>query len=131
MRRSTWMWMLLGLALSSGQTLAHHGSSATWDPSKTVTVTGTVHEFSFINPHVLISIEVPNGAGKVDRWSGELTNPISLARSVGWTRVTFKPGDVITLAGYPARNGATQMAVTRVLSSDRTQRYPSEEGAGR
>jgi hypothetical protein len=104
----------------------HHGSAAVWDASRPVTVTGTVAEFKFVNPHVLLAIDVRKDDGATERWEGELTNPISLAREVGWTRDTFKPGDRITLAGYPARSGATSMAITRVLSDDVRQRYLAE-----
>ena len=104
---------------------AHHGAT-TWDSAKTVTVRGAVVEFAFLNPHVLISIDVKRDEGGTDTWRGELTNPISLARTVGWTSETFKAGDVITLVGTPAKNGAPLMAVTRVLSASSEQLYPLE-----
>src|SRR5581483_5164624 len=47
------------LLLLSGPAFAHHGSAA-YDMSKTITVTGTVTEFQYINPHVLITMDVKN-----------------------------------------------------------------------
>ena len=82
----------LGILFSlSGPAFAHHGSAA-YDMSKTVTVTGTVTDFQFVNPHVLISMDVKDPSGKMEKWEGELTSPNHLARA-GWTKSTLKPGD--------------------------------------
>ena len=129
-RLTAYALAVTAVVISSSVALAHHGSAATWDPSRLVTVTGAVLEFRFINPHVLISLDLKNNSGRSERWRGELTNPISLARSAGWTRETFKPGDVITLVGYPARDGAAAMAITRVLSADGAERYRLDAGRG-
>src|ERR1700733_9496576 len=87
--------------------LAHHGT-ASYDTSKTVTVKGTVTEFQFSNPHVLIFVDVKDDKGNVQKWQGELTSPNHLERA-GWTRTSIKVGDAITIAGYAAKTGATSM----------------------
>src|SRR5688500_11262330 len=101
------------------QLFAHHGA-AIYDQSKTVTVTGTVTQFRFANPHVLIFAAVVGADGKTVEWSGELTSPTRLARGeeeggVKWSREIIKPGDRITLSGNPARNGAPALVLQRVL----------------
>jgi hypothetical protein len=109
--------MALGiLFVLSGSAFAHHGSAA-YDMSKTITVTGTVTDFQFVNPHVLIAMDVKDAStGKIERWEGELTSPNHLARA-GWTKSTLKPGDVITWVGGPSKSGATTMWI-RTISKD-------------
>jgi hypothetical protein len=48
------MIALAGLAFVTPSARAHHGASA-FDPSKEVTVKGTVTAFVFTNPHVQVS----------------------------------------------------------------------------
>src|SRR5579862_8990979 len=92
------------LLILSGTAFAHHGSAA-YDMSKTVTVSGTVTDFQFVNPHVLIAMDVKDTSGKVEKWQGELTSPNHLQRA-GWTKSTLKLGDQITLLGGPAKSGS-------------------------
>jgi hypothetical protein len=95
---------------------AHHGAAA-YDMSKTITVTGTVTDFQFVNPHVLIAMDVKDpSTGKIEHWQGELTSPNHLARA-GWTKSTIKPGDEVTLTGGPAKSGSPTMWI-RKLSKD-------------
>jgi len=100
------------LLVLSGPAFAHHGSAA-YDMSKTITVTGKITDFQFVNPHVLISMDVKDASGKVDKWEGELTSPNHLARA-GWTKSTLKPGDEITLIGGPAKSGTPTMWIRKI-----------------
>jgi Family of unknown function (DUF6152) len=95
---------------------AHHGT-ASYDTSKTVTVKGTVTDFQFTNPHVLVFLDVRDDKGNLQKWQGELTSPNHLAR-VGWTRSSLKPGDQITLSGFPAKSGAASMWISKVVLAD-------------
>jgi len=100
------------LFILSGPAFAHHGSAA-YDMSKTVTVAGTITDFQFVNPHVLISMDVKDPSGKVEKWEGELTSPNHLARA-GWTKSTLKPGDQVTLTGGPAKSGSPTMWIRKI-----------------
>jgi len=42
-------------------------------------------------------------SGKVEKWQGELTSPNRLSRA-GWTKSSVKPGDTLTISGYPAKS---------------------------
>jgi len=100
---------------------AHHGGAA-YDSSKTMTVTGAVTNFEFINPHVLIYIAVTEDDGNVVEWSGELTSPNRLARmergsTVPWSKGILQPGDEITLSGNPAHGGAPSLRLRTVIDS--------------
>ncbi len=92
---------------------AHHGT-ANYDTTKSVTVKGPVTDFQFINPHVLIFMEVKDGQGKVQKWQGELTSPNRLTR-VGWSKSSIKPGDEITISGYPAKSGSPEIWIQKVV----------------
>lgn len=107
----------LGISFAvSGSAFAHHGAAA-YDSSKMVTVTGTVTDFQFVNPHVLISLDVKDpSTGKIDKWEGELTSPNHLARA-GWTKSTIKPGDEVTMTGAALKSGALAMAIRKVMKN--------------
>ena len=88
---------------SASRALAHH-SFAMFDTSSSVTLTGTVTEFQWTNPHAYIELDVPeaNGAGK-KHWSVELGSPSILQQS-GWKFKDLKFGDKVTLTLNPLRN---------------------------
>jgi hypothetical protein len=112
------MVALLALAMA-GAAFAHHGAAA-YDTNKSVTVKGTVTDFQFTNPHVLIYIDAKDENGNVQKWQGELTSPNHLTRA-GWTKSTIKVGDQITLTGNPANSGATNLWLRKVLSPTGTE----------
>ncbi len=115
-------FLTTGLLLFALGAAAHHGGAA-YDPSKTTTVKGTVAEFRFINPHVLIYIDVTDENGDVVQWSGELTSPNRLARmergsTVNWSKDILQLGDEITLGGNPARSGAPSLRLQTVIDKN-------------
>ena len=114
--------LAVGFLLFSIIVSAHHGSAA-YDTSKNISIKGRVTDFQFINPHVLIYIEVQNQDGRVVEWSGELTSPNRLARSsrgatVKWHRESLKLGEMIELGGNPAVNGAPSLRLTKVIDTN-------------
>lgn len=104
--------LLAGLLLFVGVAFAHHGT-ANYDTSKTVSVKGTVTDFQFVNPHVIIIMDVKGDDGKVASWQGELTSPNRLSR-VGWTKSVIKSGDTLTIAGYPTKSGSPEIWIQKV-----------------
>jgi len=78
---------------------------------RTLWTAATVH---FVNPHVLIYWTAKDEEGNVQKWQGELTSPNHLIRS-GWNKEIIKAGDAITLTGYPAKNGAYSLRITKVV----------------
>jgi hypothetical protein len=101
---------------------AHHGT-ASYDTSKTVTVKGTVTDFQFTNPHVLLFLDAKDDKGNVQKWQGELTSPNHLERA-GWTRTSIKAGDTLTISGFAAKSGATSMWIMKVMLADGTPLNP-------
>jgi hypothetical protein len=119
----------IGIALAAAaalvaatQVAAHHGAGV-FEPEKKVTVEGTVTDFQFVNPHVLVYMTVKGADGKEVQWGGELTSPNRLARdarAVKWHRSILKPGDHITMRGHPARNGAPMMDILKIVDDQGT-----------
>ena len=83
--------------------LAHH-SFTMFDTTKQLTITGTVTEFQWTNPHAYIEIDVPDESGAVKHWSIELGSPSILQQS-GWKFSSLKKGDKTTLVINPLKNG--------------------------
>jgi len=92
------------LLMVSAPVRAHHGSAA-FDMDSLTTVKGTVTKFEFMNPHVLIYVDVPGNKGEIEHWMAEDSSNNHLSRT-GWDKNTLKVGDQITVAGHRARNGA-------------------------
>ncbi len=105
--------------LVSAPLWAHHGE-ANYDTDKVVSVKGTVSDFEFINPHTLITVEVKNDKGQIEKWACEARSPGMLVRVGGWDKDTIKAGDVITVFGYRAKNGSTVMRLQKLTLADGT-----------
>jgi hypothetical protein len=82
--------------------IAHH-SFAMFDRSRTATVSGTVREFQWTNPHAYIQITVRQGNRDVE-YSMEMGAPMYLYAR-GWRPRTLRPGMQVTVDYNPLRNG--------------------------
>src|SRR5437870_593747 len=87
--------VIAGLFMMGGSILAHHGTG-TYDSTKSVTLSGTVTEFAFTNPHAALYFDVKDETGKTVNWAIEMNSPGVLARA-GWSKKMFKYGDQITI----------------------------------
>jgi len=105
---------------------AHHGNAAI-NTSKTVTVTGTVTEWVWSNPHCFLKVDVKNDKGSVAHWIMEENNPSTLV-GFGFTKWTFKPGDQVTVMMHVAKNGNLVGRPTKILLDGKT--YSVDEGGG-
>ncbi|PYR81996.1 MAG: hypothetical protein DMF87_03320 [Acidobacteria bacterium] len=104
--------LLLALvAIAPASLLAHHGS-ASFDTSKKVTLTGTVTEWIWANPHCFLKIDAQDDAGEVRNWSLETQNPVGMTQR-GWSRSAFTTGDRVTVVIEAVKNGAP---VGRIVS---------------
>lgn len=116
--KNTWVVLsvvAISLLVVSGPVFAHHGAAA-YEVGKTTTLNGTATNFEFVNPHVLISMDVKDESGKVTNWKGELTSPNRLERA-GWTKSTIKPGDKLTMTGGIAKSGASTMWINKLTKN--------------
>ena len=98
--------------LAAAAPAAHHSISAVYDSRKPVTVTGSVREFQFVNPHPWIGLDVTGDEG-ARQWRLELDNRWELV-DIGMNAGTFKPGDVVVATGSSGRDGARAVYVLRL-----------------
>jgi len=94
-----------GLVAAVTPALAHHSFAAEYDDKKTLTLNGTVTKVEWLNPHVRFYVDVKDESGKMVNWELELGSPNQLMRR-GWTRNSLKPGDMISVEGYRAKDGS-------------------------
>ena len=124
--------LFAGLFIAAAGSLAsaHHGTNASYDPTKQVVLTGVVKQFVWANPHGQLHFDVTEPDGKVVTWGGEL-HSIALLRRSGWTRDTLKPGDTVTVRGNPSRAGTPYMVVQEVTVNGKSYlRDLPQQGAG-
>jgi hypothetical protein len=87
--------------------LAHHSNDYHFDSNVSVTVTGTVKDFRFINPHSRILVDVVAENGDIVTWDCEMGAANGLKRR-GWTEAVFRPGEAIEIQGFAARRHPTE-----------------------
>ncbi|HMK80540.1 MAG TPA: DUF6152 family protein [Xanthobacteraceae bacterium] len=92
-----------GLLIGLSTAAAHH-SAAMYDHSRTLTLTGTVVELRWVNPHVSLSVNGTLKEGEEPAlWVLEMTSPGNLVRAGGWRRDAVKPGDKVVVDFSPLR----------------------------
>jgi hypothetical protein len=109
--------------LASGAALAHHSLSGVYDIRGSGEVTGTIKSVEFINPHGVMTLEVPNDDGGMTEWQ-LTTGSANTLQSLGFGDDgpnTVLAGDVVTITYFPARNGKPLGFIRSItLSGDRT-----------
>jgi hypothetical protein len=101
-RRLAILFLLIGCTLISTAVFAHHGASR-WDVDSWGTISGSVKEFDWQNPHPLLLLDVKTDKGEVETWAVEFHPPNVMSRGVGWGHSTFKIGDQVTIYGHPEK----------------------------
>jgi len=76
-----------------------------FDADKTITLSGTVKEIEWANPHVWLYIMVPDASGKPQEYALEMQGPGQSVR-LGWKPDSVKPGDKVTVDLHPLRTGS-------------------------
>ena len=94
---------------------AHHSWPV--DTSREVTVKGTVTEYNWGNPHVMMGLEVKTDAGQVQKWSVGGPSTTRMGAN-GWDKNTLKPGDVITATGYQFSDGQKILRLEKIVMAD-------------
>ncbi len=111
MKRYIGSFPIAFLMLSSA-VLAHHGTGASYDLTKSVTITGTMTKFSWTNPHSFVELDVKGPGGEIVHWVGEMNSP-GILKTAGWTKNTLNPGDQVTLTLHPSKAGTPVGVVDR------------------
>ena len=104
------------VALLSVSLVAHH-ANAVFDLGKRLTLTGTVTEWFWANPHCLLRFEVKDDNGQVVRWVAETQAPPNMT-PFGWSKQSFAVGDQVKVTLEPVKNGQPLGRILQVLLPD-------------
>lgn len=102
------MILAMGILLVAPRPSFAHHSRSMFDVARNVAYRGIVKEYRWQNPHSYIVITVGADAKDpftVGTWDIEASS-INLMLGEGWTRITYKPGDPITVVAHPKKNGS-------------------------
>ena len=107
--------VILALVFAPAPLSAHHSWPVSFE--RLVTVKGTVVEFTWANPHPMMTLEVQTNDGRKEKWlvGGPAINRME---ANGWTKTTVKAGDVITGIGYQFSDGQKIVRLERVVLAD-------------
>jgi len=123
--RARVVWLaLLALAASTGIAGAHHSFSAVYDGKRSVTVTGVVTQFRFVNPHALMTLEVTDKDGKVVTWVVEFAGRLNLSE-MGWSAESIRSGEKLTVTGNPTHEPLPRLAFPRIVKADGSELVPA------
>ena len=115
---------LLTLVVSIRLASAHHSFSAVYDGKRTVTVTGVVTQFRFVNPHALMTLEVTDKDGKVVTWVVEFAGRLNLSE-IGWSADSIRSGEKLTVTGNPTHEPSARLAFQRIVKADGSELLPA------
>ena len=108
-------YVILALVSAAVPLSAHHSWPVNMD--RLVTVKGAVIDFTWANPHPMMTLEVQTSDGQKEKW--QVGGPaLNRMEANGWTRTTVKPGDVITGIGYQFSDGQKIVRLERVVLPD-------------
>lgn len=109
--------LVIAALAGSSSASAHHSFAVFFQTSRSISVTGVVTAVEFSNPHGLIHLTVTRPDGALETWTAETNSPSILVRR-GWSKGTLKPGDKVTVKGWPARNGARYLRMQNAYWAD-------------
>ena len=98
---------------------AHH-SFAMFDHTRKLTLSGTVKDWQWVNPHTWLQLKVASPGGGEVEWRIEGRSPNVLSRR-GWTRKVLSPGDKVIVVVYPLKSGEPGGAFARLTLANGTE----------
>ncbi len=110
--------LCLAALASAAPALAHH-SFAMFDQSKRISVSGTVKDFQYTNPHSWVIVTATGADGKQTEWGFESEGPSTLLRA-GIKRSSLNAGDKITATAFPMRDGRPAGSLISITKADGT-----------
>lgn len=108
--KNSWLSKLsfaIAALLAAWPVWAHHGSSG-FDQKKPVHLVGKVSGLEWMNPHIVIHLDVPGPGGKATTWLVN-TLPPNAAKRQGFSKDSFAIGAQLTIDGYQATDGSNHV----------------------
>jgi hypothetical protein len=112
------MRTFFALLLLSVPAFAQNGFTATYDPERTIRLSGPVTRIEWANPHAFVYVNVRDTAGTITNWAVEIGNPLDLEGS-GWKSSAVQIGDILNVDGIPTRD-ETRQAFAKSITLPRT-----------
>ena len=116
MDRRSLLLVLAAAALGANSAGAHH-SPVMFDMAQQVTMTGTVRDFQWTNPHSYIQLVVKNDQGQDVEWNLEMAAPTYLY-NLGWRPASVKAGDTLVVTVAPLRKGGNGGLLRKAATAD-------------
>jgi Family of unknown function (DUF6152) len=122
-------FIAIALAVFGIQAQAHH-SFAMFDHEKIITVSGTLKEFEWTNPHCWLHVSAVDAAtGRTVEWAFEMGS-VGQVAAQGWKADIVKPGDKIIVEAHPMKDGSRGGQYDSAkLSDGRTFKQPANPNA--
>jgi hypothetical protein len=99
-----------------GPAAAHHGFGR-FDPTKEVTIEGTITGIDFVNPHSYLYFDARGSDGAVTKMRCEMRAATVLRRS-GWSAEMFVTGKHVTVSGNPHRDDPASCYIETLTIGD-------------
>ena len=111
-------WLALALAGTASLALAHHSVWGVFDSKQRFTLTGTVTEVEWINPHVFVHLNVTDEDGNVTAWRLE-TLPTAFMRRAGINKTMLMgSGEPVSVTGIVAHADPAMGWVHRITYAE-------------
>ncbi|MCW0208508.1 MAG: DUF6152 family protein [Achromobacter sp.] len=101
------------VALSTLPAAAHHGWGG-YESGRTLTLTGTVQQFAFQNPHAMLNLQAEGTL-----WHVVLAPPGRMTAR-GLPDGAVKAGQTVTVVGYPSTADPTELRAERITAGGQT-----------
>jgi len=124
-----WILTIVAALAGTAASLAAHHSLSEYDTKKQITLTVTVREFHFVNPHPYLIVDAKLGPF-VNPWRLELDNRFELL-DIGMTGETFKRGDELVVAGAAGRDQKPILYVRALTRASDGFRYEQPDSTPR
>jgi len=115
MRRRILALGAVGILAAASPLVAHHQWPV--DMSREITVKGTVTDYTWANPHVMIGLDVKDANGRIEKWNVGGPSTTRMAGN-GWDKTTLKMGDVITGIGYRFTDGSNILRLQKIVMAN-------------
>jgi Family of unknown function (DUF6152) len=122
MSRALKAFSLAAVVVMAAPVSAHHGFGR-FDPTKEVTLQGTLTGIDFVNPHAYLYFDAMAADGKVQPMRCEMRAATVLRRS-GWSEEMFVAGKHVEVSGNPHRDDPASCYIETLKLDDATfERY--------